>query len=130
MLYCNDSRQRYTYFTSFLYLIVVFLSEGFLRALFTVMTPVSVLYHANYYDEYDGKLAIKIVDKGLCWTAVVYSFYLSHNLFICSPYLVFCKVCLGFIVAAYLTTNSWRVHEAIHVASVLGMISLCCLVYH
>lgn len=122
-----DETHRYTFYTSFLFVIIVYLATGFLRALFLVLTPVSVLYHAKYYDEYQGKQVVKVVDKALCWLAIAHTLHLSIQVESISHHLVLYWLCLGFIVAVYCTTDSWRVHEAIHIACVVGISSLCCI---
>jgi hypothetical protein len=118
---------HFCYYTSLLFLALCFSKCMWISNIFIVFTPISVLFHAKYHDDYHGKQMIRCIDKFLCYSTIIVSFLQAISLEICSIYLNVYYTCLFYIINMFLLNlyiQNWRIHESIHVACVTGLLAL------
>lgn len=117
------------YYSVLLYLIPAFLaSNTWIGASIFIITPLAVLNHAKFHEEYSGKRIIMLLDRicshaiaiGLCFVALQYDFITMIPFWICLVY----TATAFHLFKSRATTEVQRrnIHVSMHAISTLGIL--------
>lgn len=119
-------------YSSFILILPALLSDDILiRALFSIITCVSILHHSYYYLDYPGKRIIDSLDSWLVHLTVAYTVYLAFTTKQTVLVMIY-YICLFYMIYVfYIGRQVWipgeegdKWHVSMHVMAMIGTICL------